>query len=308
MVKSVLNKLKVQDDWFLVDYTVNPFIGCSFNCVYCYIHGSKYGGEDTTTLQVKINAPQVLRRQLKNRARRREYGIIGVGSSTEPYLPLEEKLGLTREILKIIYRFKFPVNINTKSTLVLRDLELLRKIDASAILPPNLQGKLMHGAIISFSISTLEGRVARVFEPQSPKPYQRLETMSQFKEEGFLVGVNLMPVLPYLSDSEESLDSTIRIIKDYGADFVLVGGLTLFGDKPTDCKVRYYEALKHYFPEVLAKTRKLFSNSYPSKVYQRNLAHRASRLCEKHGIRNSILDPKADSSRQVQFKIADFKK
>lgn len=76
-VKSVLNKLKKQDDWFLVDYTVNPFMGCAFNCIYCYIHGSKYGGEDTSVLQVKVNAPEVLRRQLKNRARKREYGFIG---------------------------------------------------------------------------------------------------------------------------------------------------------------------------------------------------------------------------------------
>lgn len=76
LVKSVLNKLKKQDRLFLMNYTVNPFMGCSFNCAYCYIHGSKYGGEDTNTLHVKINAPEVLRKQLKNRTRRREYGFI----------------------------------------------------------------------------------------------------------------------------------------------------------------------------------------------------------------------------------------
>ena len=289
-VKSVLNKLKKQDDWFLVDYTINPFMGCSFNCIYCYIHGSKYGGEDTGVLQVKINAPEVLHRQIKNRAGKKEYGFIGLGSSTEPYPALEEKLGLTRELLKIIYRFKFPVNINTKSTLVLRDVDLLRKIDENAILPANLKGKLNHGVIVSFSFSTVDENLARIFEPGAPTVEERLETMQKFKEEGFLVGANLMPLLPYLSDSEEDLDKLIKAVKDHGSEFILVSGLTLFGDKPDDCKVRYFDALKKHFPELIPKTKKLFGNSFaPSRTYQHDLAVLTIKLAKKHDIRTGIL-------------------
>lgn len=289
-VKSILNKLKVQDDWFLVDYTVNPFMGCALNCVYCYIHGSKYGGEDTTTFQVKTNAPEVLYRQLKNRARKREYGFIGLGSSTDPYPPLEKDLQITLELLKIIYRFKFPVNVTTKSTLILRDMELLRKIDEKAILPPTLSNKLRHGVIVSFSFSTVDPVLAGIFEPGASTVEERLETMQKFKDEGFLVGANLMPLLPFLSDSQEDLDKMIKQMKDHGAEFILVGGMTLFGDKPSDCKVRYYNVLKEHFPELLPETQKLFRNSFaPPRAYQHKLAKLAEKLAKKHNIRTRIL-------------------
>lgn len=290
-VKSVLNKLRKQDDWFLVDYTVNPFMGCSFNCIYCYIHGSKYGGEKTAILQVKTNAPEVLYKQLKNRARKREYGFIGLGSSTEPYLPIEKNLKITRELLKIIYRFKFPVSISTKSKLVLRDMDILKKIDEKAILPSNLKDKLDHGVIISFSFSTVDPGLASIFEPGASAVEERLETMRKFADEGFLVGANLMPVLPFLSDSEEDLDKMIEEMKEHGAEFVFVAGLTLFGDKPSDCKVRYYKTLKKHFPEVISETRKLFGNSFaPSRAYQHNLAEISLKLAERHNIRTRILD------------------
>ena len=290
-VKSILNKLKRQDDWFLVDYTINPFMGCEFNCVYCYIHGSKYGGDDTLLLQVKINAPEVLHRQLKNRARKREYGFIGLGSSTEPYPSVEEDLQITGELLKIIYRFKFPLNINTKSKLVLRDIDLLKKIDETAILPDNLKNKMKRGVIVSFSFSTVDPDLASIFEPSASTVEERLETMQKFKEEGFLVGANLMPVLPFLSDSKEELEKMIITVKDHGAEFVLVGGLTLFGDNPSDCKVRYFDILEKHFPELIPKTRKLFGNSFaPSRAYQHDLAVLAEKLARKHHIRTRIIN------------------
>lgn len=289
-VKSVLNKLKIQDDWFLVNYTVNPFMGCALNCIYCYIHGSKYGGEDTTTLQVKVNAPEVLYRQLKNRAMKREYGFIGLGSSTDPYPPLEKDLKLTRELLKIIYRFKFPVNVSTKSKLILRDMELLKKMDEKVIIPSRFKGKLEHGVIISFSFSTVDPLLTEIFEPGCSTVEERLKTMQIFKNEGFLVGANLMPLLPFLSDSEEELDKMIGKMKEYGADFILVAGLTLFGDKPSDCKVRYFDALEKHFPELVGKTKKLFGGSFaPPEKYQHDLAKLAEKLAAKHGIKTGIL-------------------
>lgn len=289
-VKSVLNKVKHQDDWFLTDYTLNPFIGCSYNCIYCYIHGSKYAGEDTTTLRVKINAPDVLWKQLKNWARKKEYGVIGLGSSTEPYLPIEEELGLTRELLRIIYRFKFPVNVITKSTMILRDRELLRKIDEKAIIPERFEGKLDHGTILTFSFSTVDQSMAGIFEPEASTVEERLKTMQKFSEQGFMVGASLMPVLPFLSDSKEQLDEMIGKVKEHGAEFVLVAGLTLFGDKPQDCKVRYFNTLKKYFPEAVPGTHRLFGNrSAPSLNYQHKLVELYSKLAGEHDIRTRIL-------------------
>jgi DNA repair photolyase len=289
-VKSILNKHKKRDDWFLDDYSLNPYFGCSFNCIYCYIRGSRYGENMTNSLSAKVNAPIILKKQLQRRAKRGEYGIIALSSSTEPYMKVEEKLELTRKLLEIILKYKFPVHILTKSKLILRDLDLLREIDKEAILPGDLKAKLEHRAIISFSISTLDEKLAKILEPGAPTPKERLETIQKCKDEGFLVGICYIPVLPYLSDSEGELDGMIRTAKDYGADFVLVGALTLFGKNPSDCKTLYYKFLERYYPELLPKYKSLFGFSFqPTKDYLMELEGKSKRFCEKYGIKNRII-------------------
>ncbi|MGF7117796.1 SPL family radical SAM protein [Methanobacterium oryzae] len=289
-VKSILNKHKKRDSWFLLDYSINPYLGCSFNCLYCYIRGSHYGGDTTHKLQVKANAAEILKKQLKRRAKNGEYGLIGIASATEPYPEIEKELKLTRELLQIIARFKFPVSILTRSTLVLRDMDILKKINENAILPPDLKFKLRGGAIISFSFSTPDEKLAKIFEPNAPKPKERLETMKKFKDHGFRTGVCFMPVLPFLSDSEKQIEKMIVLAKNYGSDSILTAGLTLFGDKPTDCKTVYYKTLEKHFPELLEKTKKLFGqNFYPNPKYQRKLTERANAICKKYEIKNRIV-------------------
>jgi len=288
-VKSILNKHKKRDDWFLDDYSVNPYSGCSFNCVYCYTRGSKYGTRLAKVLSVKVNAPQLLEKQLSRRAKKGGYDIICFASQ-EAYIPIEKEYRITRRLLETILKYRFPVHIETKSTLVLRDLDLLKEIDRNAILPEDLRQKLKRGVIISFSISTLDEKLARTLEPGAPAPKERLETMMKCKKEGFLVGTNFIPVLPFLSDSDEKLEVMIKTAKDYGADFVLVGGLTLFGDGPQDCKTLYYEVLGEHFPELIPKYKSLFRTFFaPPKEYQSNLEEKSRRLCEKFEIRYGIL-------------------
>jgi DNA repair photolyase len=289
-VKSILNKHKKRDDWFLDDYSVNPYEGCSFNCLYCYIRGSKYGKNMARTLSAKVNSPELLEKQLSRRARRGEYGIIAFSSSTEPYMPIEEKLKLTRKLLEITLKYKFPVHVLTKSKLVLRDLDLLKEIDKNAVLPADLRPKLKHGAIISFSVSTLDEKLAKILEPGAPTPKERLETMKKCREEGFLTGVCYIPVLPFISDTEEQLDKMIKIAKDYGGDYVLVGALTLFGNRPADCKTLYYKFLEKYFPELVPKYKSLFKIFFqPTKEYQEELQERSIRICSKYKIKHRII-------------------
>lgn len=289
-VKSILNKHKKRDDWFLDDYSVNPYSGCSFNCIYCYIRGSKYGENMAKTLSVKTNAPELLERQLSRRAKKGEYGIIALSSSTEPYMQIEEKVKLTRKLLGIILKYKFPVEIATKSKHVLRYFDILREIDKNAILPADLKPRLKNGTIISFSISTLDKKLAKILEPGAPEPIERLETMKKCKEEGFLTGVCFIPVLPFLSDSEKQLEETIRIAKEYGADFIFVGGLTLFGNGSADCKTLYYKLLEKYYPELVPRYRSLYRIFFaPPKEYQKELEERSKRLCDKYGIKNRII-------------------
>jgi len=284
-VKSILNKHKKRDDWFLDDYSVNPYQGCSFNCIYCYIRGSKYGENMTKTLSVKMNAPQILDRQLRRRARRKEYGIIALSTSTEAYQRIEKKLKLTRKMLEIILKYRFPLHILTKSTLVLRDLDLLREIDEKAIFPSDLKGKLARGVIINFSISTLDEKLAKILELGAPSPKERLETMQKCKEEGFFAGISYIPVLPYLSDSEEELDNMIKTAKEHGADFVFIGALTLFGNKPA-----YHKFLEKHYPELGPKYKTMFRVFFqPPRKYQKELEENAKRLCEKYGVKNGII-------------------
>ena len=288
-VRSVLNRHKRRDDWFLDDYSINPYSGCSFNCIYCYIRGSKYGKNMAETISVKVNAPEVLQRQLRRRALRREYGIIALPTSTEPYMQIERKYEITRKLLEIILKYRFPVHILTKSNLILRDLDLLCEIDEKAILPGDLRDKLKHGVIISFSLSTLDERLAGVLEPGAPKPKEGLESLLKCREEGFQAGVCYIPILPYLSDGNEQLEEMIVTARDYGADYCIVGALTLYGRGPSDSKTLYYNFLRKECPELIVKYESLYGGSFqPRMEYQRRLEDRAKIICLKHGVKYRI--------------------
>jgi len=150
------------------------------------------------TLSVKINAPALFERQLRARMRKKEYGFIALSSSTEAWQQIEERYQVTRKCLEIILRFKFPVHCATKSSLILRDLDLLKEIDKEAILPQDLKDKLNHGALITFSFSTLDEEIAKIFEPGAPTPSKRLETLKKVKDEGFYAGIAFIPATFYL--------------------------------------------------------------------------------------------------------------
>jgi len=284
-VKTILNKHKKRDDWFLDDYSINPYKLCQFNCVYCYIRGSKYGENMGKELAVKINAPKLLRKALERRARKKEYGIIAIATATEAWQPIEEKYEITRKCLQIIEQYRFPVHISTKSKLVTRDIDILKEINKKAILPQDLRGKLEHGVLITLSISTLDEKVSKIFEPGAPTPRERLETLQKIKEEGFKTGLAYIPILPYISDTEHQLEEMIRTAKEYNADYVFIGALTLYGAG----KTLYYKILEKHYPELLPKYEKLFKGSFqPEKSYQNHLYKTAKTLTKKYKIRDRI--------------------
>ena len=289
-VKSILNKHKKRDSWFLDDYSINPYEGCGFNCTYCYVHGSKYGENLAEKIVIKKDAATILDKQLANRAKKDQYGLIAVGSATDAYMQVEEEIGLTKELLQVILKNRFPVFISTKSTLITRDLELLKQIDEAAILPGDLQSTLKRGVIISFSFSTLDEKLAKQLEPGAPLPRQRLETLQRTKNAGFLCGVNAIPLLPFISDTNEELEKIIAAAKQYGADYILVGGLTLFGSEERDSKQLYFRFLRDHYPHLLEKYEKMYGSVYyPSWQYQDDLKRRTELICKKYQIKTSIL-------------------
>jgi DNA repair photolyase len=289
-VKSVLNKHKKRDSWFLDDYSINPYEGCGFNCIYCYIRGSKYGENLAEKLTIKQNAAEILGRQLANRAKKDQFGFIAVGSATDAYMQVEEELQQTRKLLEVILQHRFPVFIATKSTVIKRDIDLLKEIDRTAILPADFPPAFKRGVILSFSLSSLDEKIAKQVEPGAPSPVERLETLRACKNSGLLAGVNAIPLLPFISDTEEELEKLVTTVKQYGADFLLAGGLTLFGNEPADSKSLYYRFLQRSYPELLEKYQSLFKeNYYQPWQYQNELKEKVSKLCKRLGMKTSIV-------------------
>lgn len=288
--KTILNKTKRRDPWFLDDYTVNPYSGCSFNCRYCYIRGSKYGKHLEMKTSIKANAPELLEKQLANRAKKGQYGIIVLASATDPYLHFEEEYQLTRQLLQIIASHRFPVHIITKSPMVERDFDILKEIDKTAILPADLQGKLNRGTLITFSFSTLDNQIGHIFEPGAPLPTERLVALEKTAKAGFKTGVSMMPLLPYISDTGEHLEEMFTAFKNAGAQYIFPATITLFGNGPADSKTLVMEAVAKHYPHLLPKYEKLFANSLQLPVYyNKAFYNKAKELCEKYGIPNSIL-------------------
>jgi len=263
-------------------------LGCSFDCEYCYINGSKYA-DSTDSLYIKSNAVELLKSQLKQKIKLKERAVFNIGSATDPYMDIEKELFLSRDILKLFNRFRFPVHIITKSDLILRDIDILKKINDGAILPEyisNLKSKVM----VTFSFSTIDEEIAKIFEPNTPSVKRRIRAMKKLKKENFLVGVCFMPILPYISDTEIAIDKIITTFKDMGCDYVLGYPLTLFGNTTNDSKTKYYKILDKHFPDILPKTEKLFkSNEYPLAGYQSKIYKRLAYISKKHGMKNSMI-------------------
>lgn len=288
--KTILNRTKRRDPWFLDDYTINPYSGCSFNCLFCYIRGSKYGEHMERSMSVKENAVELLNKQLALRAKKNQFGIIVVSSATEPYLQAEPELQMTRKILEVILKYRFPVHIITRSNHVVRDFDILREINNNAILPPDLEGKLPAKALITFSFSTLDDNIARIFEPGATPPSLRLKCFEQTIAAGFYSGISLMPLLPFITDSSDHLDRFYSTFGDAGAKYIFPASITLFGDETASGKTLTLRAIDNHFPQLSNTYRNLFAQGYQiDKNYHKALTERISVVKNKYNIPDRIL-------------------
>ena len=227
--------------------------------------------------------------KLKKLARNHERAFLNFGSASDPYMEIEKELELTREILKIFLRFKYPVHIITKSDLILRDTDILKKLNDAAILPDDLKG-LKSKVCVTFSFSTVDDDLASLVEPNAPLPSQRLKAMSTLANEGFHVGVALMPILPYINDDLESLENFVKVFRKNNAAYLIPGALSLFGSSEISSRIKYYNFVKSNFPEILDDVKTLFYNrEYPSNKYQNNLYRKVVRICKKQGIKTAMI-------------------
>lgn len=288
-VKSILNKTKRRDPWFLDDYTVNPYSGCSFNCLYCYIRGSKYGENMADKTSYKSNALELFEKQLSLRAKKQQYGFIVLASATDPYLHFEKDLKLTRGILELILKYKFPVHMISKSPLIERDFDLLHQINNQAILPLDLAEKLK-GVIISFSFSTIDNSIGKIFESGAPPPTDRLAALKKSVDAGFKSGVSLMPLLPYITDTGAHLREMLGAFKSANTKYVLPATLTLFGAERWDSKPLVLRAVEKHYPYLLPKYTTFFdSKTQMPDYYSRAFYEKMKELNAEFGLKSFIL-------------------
>ena len=246
--KTILRKYKKIDSWFVSRYGMNLYRGCMHNCSYCDGRAEGYyvEGEFGSDVSVKINALEVLSRELDPKRKRTPFkpGYVMVGGGVgDSYQPVEEKYELTRKTLSLLSEKKFPVHVLTKSTLVKRDADILEKINEKS------------KAIVTFSFSSTDEKISREFEPGVPSPAKRLETISFFKEKGIACGMFLLPVIPFITDTKTVMEQTIQDAKDVGVDFIIFGGMTLKEGKQ---KEYFLNVLKQHYPEFMSEYQMIY--------------------------------------------------
>ncbi len=288
--KSILIKhKKIDEDWFWAKYSAHPYVGCAFGCHFCYFRAEKYlryvpCDQFHKVIRVKINAPQMLRRQLS----RVEKNVIVAGD----WQPAEKKFELSRKMLEVVRDLNFPLHILERSPLLLRDLDILEDIDRET------------WCCVSYSFSTVDEDVVRIFEYRAPTAKKRMESMKIISEKGILTGLSYMPIIPYVTDDYEHIEETIAMAKEHGANYVLAASLTMEGQQ-RDWMMKF---IQEHYPELVPKYEDLYKNnaySTPPK-YNKELYAKITELCEKYDILMKIPKPVFETQRRKQTKIDSF--
>jgi len=238
--KSILNKHKRIDSWFVSRYGFNIYRGCLHACAYCDGRAEKYRVEGTfgEHITVKTNAPELLDRALDPARKRvplkRTHIMLG-GGVGDSYHAIEEDYRLARRCLEVIGRRGFPVHVLTKSSLVERDFDVLESINRA------------DGAIVSMSFSSTSDDISSVFEPGASRPSAKLATLARARERGLATGIFLLPVIPFVTDGPDVMKKALSDAKRAGVDFVVFGGMTLKEGRQKD---HFMNVLRAYDREL----------------------------------------------------------
>jgi DNA repair photolyase len=270
-VRSILNHCDSERVPFA--WTVNPYRGCEFGCKYCYArYTHEYmdldGGDFESKIYVKQNAGPLAERDLSNEKIWGEH--IAIGTATDPYQPAEREYGATRAILeKMAEREGLSLSITTKSNQVVRDIDVIKRIaERSSI-------------TIHMTVTTMRTRLARLLEPRAPRPDLRLAALQQLRAAGIDAGVNAMPVLPGLTDSEEDLDALARGARDAGAQWIAASALFLM---PSSLK-EMLPFIDAKFPKLAKRYREWYThNGYAPEAYRKEISARFEALRKKYGL------------------------
>ncbi|MCD7948169.1 MAG: radical SAM protein [Oscillospiraceae bacterium] len=202
--KTILSAYQ-EHGWLGMNYNINLYRGCCHGCIYCDSRSDCYGTEDFDTVRVKADALAILEQEL--RARRRT-GTVMLGAMSDPYNPHEKQLEVTRGALKLFARYGYGVSLVTKSALVTRDIDVLRDIAEHA------------PAAVSLTITAAEDDLCRKIEPHVNPSSARFAALAALSSAGIRAGVTLMPLLPFISDSEENMLAIVNRAHACGAQWI----------------------------------------------------------------------------------------
>ncbi|MEQ8174898.1 MAG: radical SAM protein [Syntrophomonadaceae bacterium] len=301
--KSILNIRKTITPWFWDKYSVNPYNGCQFGCVYCDSRSSKYylPVDFENDIVVKLNAAELLENRLK-KARALLPDVVALGGTTDPYQPAESIYQTSRQCLEVLNRHHYPVHICTKSRLLLWDLDLLESIGSKT------------WCTVSVTLTTTRPNAARFLEPRAPSPEQRLEIIRLIKEKTSHVqtGILLMPVVPFLTDRAADLEDLVKQAVEAGADYVLfASGMTMRDSQA----LWFLNNLQRRFPQALPYYERLYEFVYDPEVYRgrynppssysSGIENLLQNLCDKHHIATRIKRYLPDDYRRENYRIAE---
>jgi DNA repair photolyase len=237
---------------------------------------------------VKENAADVLRRTLRHGSER-HLALLGdeslvIGTATDPYQPAERRFRVTRSVLEVLAEHSgLSIVIITKSPLVTRDVDLLRRIARSSEIT------------IHLSLITLDRTLARRLEPRAPTPEARLRALTRLREHGINVGINVMPVLPGITDAPDQLEPLVRTVAERGAIYVNACALRL----QSAARQRYLPFIEQEFPELAPRYRATYAHSHAvGERYRQGLRTYFERICARYGVPfGHIGDEEGESSR-----------
>ncbi|MCI9434552.1 MAG: radical SAM protein [Bacilli bacterium] len=265
--KTILSKVKYGNEWYEIDYNMNLYKGCSHGCIYCDSRSNCYHIDNFDIVRGKENALLILEKEL---AKNRQKGIIGIGSMSDTYNPKELKYEQTRGALKLISKYGFGVSIDTKSDLILRDIDLLKEINDK------------NDVIVKFTITTPNDELAKIIESNVCVSSKRFEAIKTLTSSGIFTGIMLNPVLPFITDNENDIKKLVRLAYVSGAKFIhTYMGMTLRENQ----RDYYFDKLDKHFIGLKQKYIKYYGESYNcTSLNYKKLYKVFTDECDKYGI------------------------
>lgn len=283
--KSILQKAGGNSNlWFGIDYNINLYKGCPHGCIYCDSRSECYQIDHFDEVRIKENEIDILNKELQSKKKK---GVVGIGAMSDTYNPFEKNLEITRQALQLLNFYHFGVSIDTKSDLVVRDIDILKQ---------------MKNVIIKFTVTTADDELCKKIEPYVCVSSARFKAMKALSDEGIFTGILFTPILPFITDQEENIKAMIRLSYEHGAKFIYsMFGVTLRANQ----RDYYYQQLDRLFPGLKAKYQQSFGNSYMCGI--QNYSHLKQVFvseCQKYGLLYKMKDIIAaykEENEQIQL-------